>query len=134
MLQSEHLELKTPPESPLLVSEDLLAVEEVEITGSRIQSVATSIQGGAGPGGCDTTHWENPLLPFGAHSDRLQDSVTALAHRLLNTIIPWEDIRSLMAYRIIAMDKCPGVQPLWCWGNSLMDNWKSCLARSQIGC
>ena len=77
--------------------EDLAAVEEVDITGSHIQSFAKSNQGGAGPGGCDATHWQDALLCFRAHSDRLWDNVLALTHRLLNTTVPWEDIRSLMA-------------------------------------
>ena len=49
------------------------------------------------------------LLQFGAYSFRLRDAVAALARRLLNSIVPWEDISALVANRLIALDKCPGV-------------------------
>ena len=86
--------------------------ENVEITGSHLLFVAHRIQGGAGPGGCDAGHWRDVLLRFGAYSSRLRDVVAALARRLLNSIIPWEDISALVANRLIALDKCPGVCPI----------------------
>ena len=112
MLQSKHPEPKTSPESALLMSEDLPAADVIEITGSHIQSVARSIQGGAGPGCCDTTHWQDAPLWFRVHSDRLWNSVAALACRLLNTIVPWKDIRSLMANHSASMNSF--VSPLIC--------------------
>ena len=86
--------------------------EDVEITGSHLLFVAHCIQGGAGPGGCDASHWRDMLLRFGTYSSRLRDAVAALARRLLNSIVPWEDISALVANRLIVLDKCPGVHPI----------------------
>ena len=74
--------------------------------------VAHSMQGGTGPGSCDAVHWLDSLLQYGAHSERLSESVASLCHRLANSIVPWADVRGLIASRIIALDKFPGVHPV----------------------
>ena len=52
------------------------------------------------------------MLQFGAHSSRLRDAVAALAHQFLNSIVSWDDFNTLVANRLIALDKCPGVRPI----------------------
>ena len=110
------LRQKHPPPSSdfvsLLKCDPLPQLEDVEITGSHILCSARRIQGGAGPGGCDSCHWRDVLLRYGAHSARLRDAVAALSRRLANTIFPWNDIRALVSNRLIALDKCPGVRPI----------------------
>ena len=69
-------------------------LEDSEITGSHILSIAHQLQGGAGPGGCDALYWHDVLL---SSSSCLRDSVAALCHHLCNSIIPWDDIRALVA-------------------------------------
>ena len=91
---------------------DLPYLEDVEVTGSHVQSMAHQLQGGAGPGGCDASHWRDILLRYGASSASLCDTIAALCRRLCNTITPWEDVRVLVASRLIALDKCPGVRPI----------------------
>ena len=68
--------------------------------------------GGAGPGGCDAGHWRDILLRFGTHSSRFHDVVAALARRLLNSIVSWDDINALVANRLMALDRCLGVCPI----------------------
>ena len=52
------------------------------------------------------------MLWFGTHSSRLHDAVAALGHQLLNSIVQWNDINALVANRLIALDKFPGVHPI----------------------
>ena len=112
MLTSKHPEPQVPHTSSLLHCESLPKFEEVEINSGHLLRTARMIQGGAGPGGCDSSHWQDALLSFGAHSTRLHDSVASLCRRLANSIVPWCSVRSLMSSQLIALDKCPGVRPI----------------------
>ena len=102
MLRKKHPDCRVRFATALPDRERLPLFEDVEITGD-------TIQGRAGPGGCDASHWQDMLLRFGAHSEWLRDSVASLSRRLSNSIVPWSDVRVLMANRTIALDKCPGV-------------------------
>ena len=86
-------------------------MEDSEITGSHILTIAYQLQGGAGPGGCNGSHWRDVLLRYGTSSTRLRYSFAGLSHHLCNSIVPWDSIRSLVARRLISLDKCPGVRP-----------------------
>ena len=35
-----------------------------------------------------------------------------LSRHLANSILEWSDIRELMSSHLVALDKCPGVQPI----------------------
>ena len=111
-LLNKHPEPCVPPASVLPCCDALPLFEDVEVCATHIQAVACRIQGGAGPGGCDAAHWRDVLLRYGAHSGRLRDSVAAVARRLCNSITPWDDVRALVASRLIALDKFPGVRPI----------------------
>ena len=98
----EALRLKHPnPQNPLKTSlmecDELPLLENIEITSNHILHVAGKIRGSAGPGSLDASHWQDALLRYGAHSERLREAVAALTHRLANTITPWNDIRALLA-------------------------------------
>ena len=111
-LHMKYPESRSPPSSILPNMDGLPFFEEVKVTSSHIQSVADQLQGGAGPGGCDASHWQDILLRYGASSASLRDNIAALCHKLYNTITPWEDVRALVASRLIALEKCPGVRPI----------------------
>ena len=111
-LQQKHPNPVIPSKLALLPCTELPRFEEVEITGGHVLRIAQLIQGGAGPGGCDACHWQDSLLRYGAHSARLRESVASLCRRLANSIVPWSEVRGLVASRLIALDKCPGVRPI----------------------
>ena len=85
---------------------------DVEVCAAHVQAVVCRIHGGAGPGGCDAAYWRDVLHCYDAHSGHLRDSNVAVAHRLCNSITPWDDVRALVAGCLIALDKCPGVQSI----------------------
>ena len=88
----------------------LPSLSDLDVTGAHIHFATNRIQGSTGPGGCDTNHWQDVLLCYGAHSERLRDSVASLVRRLTNTIVPWSDICALVSCRLIALNKCSGVR------------------------
>ena len=61
-LHAKHPEACLLPTSILPSMNDLPYFEDVEVTGSHEQSIAHQLQGGAGPGGCDASHWRDVLL------------------------------------------------------------------------
>ena len=85
---------------------------DIDITADYVERVAHHIQGAAGPGGSTAMQWYSYLLRFGAYSAHLRDAVAGLARRIANNVVKWEDICVLMASRLIALDKCPGVRPI----------------------
>lgn len=112
LLKKKHPESQIPPPSALIPCSDLPVLEDLEVTGNVILKAASMIQGSARPGGCDSDHWQDVLLRYGAHSTRLCDQVASLARRLADTIVPWNDIRAFAASRLISLDKNPGVRPI----------------------
>ena len=111
-LKSKHPQSHPPFSTSLLSVNTLPMFEDVDITGAHINRVANMIQGSPSPGGCDSSHWQDILIRFGHHSDKLRDAVANLARVVVNTIVPWENIRTLLANRLIALDKCPGIRPI----------------------
>ena len=61
-LRLKHPEPQIPPESVLPCCDSLSYLEDSEITAAHVQTVAYHLQGGAGPGGCDSRHWKDVLL------------------------------------------------------------------------
>ena len=111
-LKMKHPSSKPPYPSTLLLHDHLPDLEELDITGGHIYHVAHRIQGSAGPGECDSSHWQDVLLRYGSASRRLRDYVANLARCMANSIIVWSLLRGLLASRLIALDNCPGIRPI----------------------
>ena len=112
VLRSKHPEPRILKGCAIPSFDTIPCLEDSEMTSARIQSVAHQLQGSAGPGGCDSSHWHDILLCYGASSAQLRDSIAALCRRICNSIVPWDDIRALVASHLIALNKCPGVCPI----------------------
>ena len=95
-----------------LPCDSLPPILDVDITADYVERVAHCIQGAAGPSGSTAMQWHSYLLRFGAYSAHLRDAVAGLACHLANTVVKWEDVCALMANRLIALDKCPGIRPI----------------------
>ena len=68
-------------------------------------TAAHRIQGSGGPGRC-------VLLRYGPHSSRCRDALASLVSLLSNSTVDWNLICALLANRLIALDKHPGIRPI----------------------
>ena len=113
ILKSKHPSLHPPHSSTLLSPPSPLPLfEDLDVTGTHISLIAKRLQGSAGPGGCDSSHWQNILLRYGSHSRLLCDSIAGLTRSLSNSLVDWSHIQALLANCLIALDKSPGVRPI----------------------
>ena len=111
-LKMKHPSPMLPHSSALLAPDHLPELEDIDITGGHIHHVANWIQGGVGPGGCDSAHWQDALLRYGSASYRLRDCIANLSRCLANSIFDWSLLRALLSSRLIALDKSPGIRPI----------------------
>ena len=112
MLKQKHPEPGNVEPSTFMLCDTLPPLSDLHITAGHVERVARQLQGAAGPGGSSALQWRDYLLRFGRHSGHLRDFVAMLARHLANSIVDWDSIRALVANRLIALDKCPGVRPI----------------------
>jgi hypothetical protein len=74
-----------------------------------VEKVASKLSGAAGTSGTDAIDARNLLLRFGSASEKLRRELAKWAEWLSNGHPPWAAYRALMACRLVALDKCPGV-------------------------
>ena len=84
----------------------------LEITAEVVEAVASKLSGAAGRGGTDAVALQNWLLRFGSESEQLRLEMSAWASWLANSNPPYASYRALMACRLVALDKQPGVRPV----------------------
>jgi len=119
VLQEKHPKLRDPPldtddENGAFETyeEGAPAIVPVDITANTIESIATKLSGGAGLGGMDAVDLRNWLLRYGAESQALREEMAQWTMWLANESPPWAAYRALMAGRLVALDKQPGVRPV----------------------
>ena len=79
------------------------------LDGSVIRAAALRTSGAAGPSGIDAHGWRRLCSSFRSASDELCSALAILARRLCSTFVDPVIISPLMACRLIALDKKPGV-------------------------
>ena len=114
---------KHPDPAPLHPSHSLLQttpppdhephfIEFHQIDGGLIRSMILRMDGAAGPSGMDVSHWKKVCTSFARESDNLCDSIAMVARKICSNYVDPLGISALVASRLIALDKNPGVRPI----------------------
>ncbi len=77
-----------------------------------IRRVTIQMGGAAGPSGLDAAGWKRLCTSFRAQSIDLCDAMGRLARKLATVYVDPAALAPLVACRLIALDKCPGVRPI----------------------
>ena len=116
----EHLLQKHPPRQA--ASADAISQDEPlptphpvmfdAIDGKMVRSISQKMTGSAGPSGMDSAGWRRACSSFAKASGELCTAVARVTKRLCSSYVDPEGITSLVACRLIALDKSPGVRPI----------------------
>ena len=82
------------------------------LDGSAIRSAALQTRGTAGPSGLDAHGWRRLCTSFQRASNDLCEGLASVARRLCTSFVDPAGISGLVAGRLIALDKNPGVRPI----------------------
>ena len=82
------------------------------IKSESIRSSALKTTGAAGPSGLDAHMWRRLCISFKGHSRDLCESLATVARRLCSEYVDPESVEPLLACRLIALNKNPGVRPI----------------------
>lgn len=76
------------------------------------EKVARKLHDSAGPGALDSITLQHLLLRFGEASHNLIMAMIDFTEWLAYSSPPWEAYHTMMAGRLIALDKWPGIRPV----------------------
>ena len=91
-----------------------------ELNAQWIRSAALQTAGAGGPSGTDALSWRRLCTSFKWSSDELCYSLSHVAKKLCSSFVDPEGLSALLACRLVALDKNPGVRPIgicetvWC--------------------
>jgi hypothetical protein len=127
VLESKHPDARTPGVDALTGYPFLPDLVDLDITEDTIEVAARCLSGGAGLGGTDAHVLQQWLLRFGKSSRLLRQATADLVDWLASSFPPWAAYRALMAGRLVALDKCPGVRPIW-----VGETWRRLAAKATL--
>ena len=70
------------------------------------------MDGAAGLSGLDAAAWKHMCISFKQASGDLCDAIASVARRMCSSFLDPKGFAALVACRLIALDKCPGVRPI----------------------
>ena len=82
------------------------------IDAKAIRSAVLNTTGSAGPSGLDAHDWRRLCTSFKGASTKLCNSLAYTARRICTALVDPKSISPLLACRLIALDKTPGVRPI----------------------
>ena len=108
---------RQPPKAGALVTPDLPSSEPHPvlfdgIDGQLIHKTVLKMDGAAGPSGLDAAAWKRLCSSFSSASEDLCESVAAMTRRICREFVDPTLISTLVASRLIALNKNPGVRPI----------------------
>ena len=83
-----------------------------DFTKDDVTWVASKLSGVVGALGAEATELRNWLLRFGCAPEELRVVVSRLADWMANSSPPWAAYCAIIACRLVALDKSPGVRPV----------------------
>lgn len=105
--QAAHANLILPSDPP-----EIHPVIFDAINASTIQSAALRTTGSAGPSGLDAHSWRRMCTSFKSASIDLCNSLASVGRRMCTSFVDPKCTAPLLACRLIALDKKPGVRPI----------------------
>lgn len=112
VLRSKHPDAKIADPSFLPKYDEVPDFVDLDITEDVVERVARKLSGSGGLGGSDAQAVSQLLLKFGTASRKLRIVMAKVGQWLANESPPWAAYRALMAGRLLAVDKCPGIRPI----------------------
>ena len=94
-----------PPQQPHFILFD-------QINDDLIRKTVLKTGGTAGPSGLDASAWKRMCTSFRSASSDLCDALASTGRRICCSFVDPKSITALVACRLIALDKCPGIRPI----------------------
>ena len=115
----ELLDTKHPPAQPChqecLMQEDPTEPHPVifeALDASVIRFASLRVSGAAGPSGLDSHQWRRLCTSYKGASRDLCASLALVARKICTSFVDPTHLAPMLACRLVALDKCPGVRPI----------------------
>ena len=117
VLRKKHPDMHVPPvKNPTCAAfegyEEVIETVPLDFTEDDVTWFASKLSGTEGALGAEAVELRNCLLCFGCASEESRVIVSRLADWMSKSSPPWSAYRALMACRLVALDKRPGVGPV----------------------